>query len=309
MESDFKTVSIIGMGLLGGSIGLSLLKYNPSVQVIGVGRNPNRLQKALNVKACHKITTDYQEGVQNADLIIVCTPVGIIPELVQNLIPHTKSSCIITDVGSTKQYLVDRIQSLKKSLPDSKQPIFIGGHPMAGSDKVGIEFAKAELYQNKRIILTPDKETDQTAVKQLSHFWEMLGGDVLLMDPATHDKIVALTSHLPHLIACTLVSTLKKSIESTEPDQNVSLKQWLEKKIYGTGLLDSTRIAMGDEELWNDIFNTNLSYLNGFIEDFIKELKNIQQDFFLISNNKDASLDNPGLKEKLADIKAFRQRF
>jgi prephenate dehydrogenase len=229
-------LSIIGVGLLGGSIGLAIRASISGCKIIGYGHRRTSLDRALEIGAIDEAEADLKRAVQGADLVILCTPVGIFGEVLSEIAEVLRRGAIVTDVGSTKRSVVDLA---RKHLNESVS--FVGSHPIAGSEKRGIEFSRADLFQNALCILTPDGETDPKAVVLVEQFWRMLGMRTCRMTPTDHDAALAEVSHLPHALAAALVAL--------QSDDGM--------KLAGKGFLDATRIAGGDGRLWRDIFVDN----------------------------------------------------
>jgi prephenate dehydrogenase len=231
-----RRLSILGVGLLGGSIGLALRSSAKHYHIVGYGHRPRTLEVALNMGAIHEYTSDALVAVRESDLAILCTPVGIFEPLLRQIAPGLKSGAIVTDVGSTKRSVVKMGEQL---LPPGVH--FVGSHPMAGSEKRGVEFARADLYRGALCITTPWSRTDPGALRAVESFWIELGMRTTRLNPDDHDRLLADVSHLPHAIAAALVKV--------QPDQAFPLA--------GKGFADTTRIAAGDPGLWRDIFLDN----------------------------------------------------
>lgn len=247
-------LSIIGVGLLGGSIGLSLRSVLSDCEIIGYGHRQQTLQRAQQVGAIDRGTADLRAAVEGSDLVILCTPVGLFGEILRGIGGGLKGGSLITDVGSTKASVV---QAAAENLPE--QVHFVGSHPMAGSEKRGVEFARADLFQNALCIMTPTPQTDAGALASVEEFWRLLGMRTCRMSPDDHDRALAEVSHLPHALAAALVGM------QSEDALNLA----------GKGFLDTTRIAGGDGGLWRDIFLDNaenvrraLGHLRGQLEAF-----------------------------------------
>jgi prephenate dehydrogenase len=236
----YDTVAIIGVGLIGGSIGLALLKRQISRHVIGIGRNSNSLNKALAGGCVTKATTDLRTGVKQAQLIVVCTPVDQIAAHVAEAGRHCPFGSPITDVGSTKAAWIPAAEAGLISRFGTQVP-FVGSHPIAGSEKTGPEAASADMFESRTVVVTPTPASDPDSTAAIECFWQLLGARVVRMNPEEHDRSLAYTSHLPHLVAAALA-------HSTPPD---------ELDLTGTGWQDTTRIAAGDAELWRQILLAN----------------------------------------------------
>jgi prephenate dehydrogenase len=233
---QWDTVAIVGVGLIGGSIGLALRQKNLAKNVVGIGRRQASLRIARRVGAVTHTTIDLNKGVAESELVIVCTPVGKIVEHVRQAALHCPERTLITDAGSTKQSIVAALDS---GLGHGCR--FLGSHPLAGSEKTGAAFATADLFEGRLAILTPTKNTRAEDFDLLEEFWQSLGSVVIQMTPEEHDKSIALTSHLPHVAAAALVMTLPE----------------LCFRLIGPGFLDTTRVAGGDAELWRQILAEN----------------------------------------------------
>jgi len=251
----FEKIAIIGMGLIGGSLGLAIKKRNLAQKVIGISRSQESLRKALEKGAVDEISRN-KEKVKEADFIIVAAPVGVIPELVREILPFLKSKeVIITDVGSTKKTIMERI---KKFIPP--KIVFIGSHPLAGSEKKGIEFAKTTIFNSSVCFLTPFEDSNSISLEKLKRFWQLLGSLPLVVSPEAHDFIVGGISHLPHLAAVGLINSLEGV-------------KYQDKEIVtfaGKGFKDTTRVASGSPDIWIDIIRENreeiLNFLHGLEE-------------------------------------------
>ena len=231
-----RNAAIVGVGLIGGSIGMALRQRGLADAVTGIGRRQVGLRIARRVGAVTHTTIELAKGVAHADLVIVCTPVGCIAEHVREVAKHCPEGTLITDVGSTKQTIV---AALDQGLPRGCR--FLGSHPLAGSEKGGASCATAELFDGRVAIITPTRNTRAEDFDLLEEFWESLGSVVTRMSPEDHDRALAVTSHLPHVAAAALAATV--------PEQYFRLS--------GSGILDTTRLAGGDPELWKQILLHN----------------------------------------------------
>jgi len=258
--AQFKKVTIIGVGLIGGSIGLAIRKKRIADEVVGVFRHESTLKRALKCNAVDKATMFIEGGVNGADLIIVTSPVHSIPKIIKLAAKYAKKGAVITDAGSTKAWIVN---SVEKSLVRSRKVHFVGSHPMAGSEHAGVEFAKADLFKNAPCIVTKTAATDKASLKKVIKFWSSIGAVVKVMSPAAHDKSVSLISHLPHIVAFGLAGS-------------VPLR---ELQYAAEGFKDTTRVASSDPELWADIFLTNKREIlkagrlfEGYYKDILKAI-------------------------------------
>lgn len=230
-------ISIVGVGLLGGSIGLALQAAGFLGRRLGVGRRAGSLKNALAVDAVDAVTRDVAEGVAGAGLVVLCSPIGRFEALLRAMGPALPKGCIVTDVGSTKAEVV---KLAERVLP--KHVAFVGSHPMAGSEKTGVGFARADLFDRALCLVTPTAKTSKPAVRAVKQFWEVLGARTMVVSPGEHDKLVAGVSHLPHVVAAALVHL---AIKSGAID------------VAATGFADTTRVASGAPEMWTDILHTN----------------------------------------------------
>lgn len=246
-----ENVAIVGVGLIGGSIGMALRERGLANRVIGVGRRQVSLRIARRVGAVTNTTIDLAKGVAEANLVLVCTPVGRIVEDVKQVAEHCPEGTLITDVGSTKQQIVE---ALDDGLARGCR--FLGSHPLAGSEKAGATHAQADLFEGRVAIVTPTLNTRAEDFDLVEDFWEALGSVVIRMPPAEHDEALAVTSHLPHMAAATLAVTV--------PERYF--------RLTGSGLLDTTRLAAGDPELWIQILLHNRQHALKALEMYGKQL-------------------------------------
>lgn len=263
---QFDSVAILGVGLIGGSIGLALRHRALASRVVGIGRREESLRVARAMGAVTHTTLNLAEGVADADLVIVCTPVGRIADDVRATAKICRSGALITDVGSTKAEIVAGVGSC---LPSGVR--FIGSHPLAGSERNGPEAAQADLFVDRVVVVTPDKTTAADSLAALSDFWIELGARVMCMSAVAHDRALAATSHLPHLVAAALaIATPEESLELT-----------------ASGWADCTRVASGDPELWRQIFFSNRPSLLATLARFEELLATLRT---AIERGDDASL-------------------
>lgn len=233
-------LSIVGLGLLGGSVAKAARAASLAQEIVGVGRNPKSLEPALRERAVDRITTDLAEGVRGADMIVLATPVATIERQLPAVWEAASSHALLTDVGSTKAGIVRAAEALGASRPLG----FVGSHPMAGSNLSGFSVARADLFCGATVILTPTDRTPSEPIKRVTEFWEAMGGRVTVMDPATHDRAVAAISHLPHLVVDALVA----AVVDMDP-------RFLD--VAARGFKDTTRIAASDPAVWREIFQQN----------------------------------------------------
>ncbi len=230
-------LTIVGVGLIGGSVGLAAKTAGLATRVVGVGRDERTLERAVTLGAIDRGTKDLSEAVADADLVVVCTPVDRIAADILTAARSAPPRAIITDAGSTKGNI---LRELAGQLPP-RGAMFIGSHPLAGSEKRGAAHGRADLFRDRLVVVTPTAETDLEALSVVELFWQRLGARVVRMDPFEHDKALAVTSHLPHAAASGLAG--------------VTPLEWL--NLSAGGFRDTTRVAAGDPDLWAAIFEAN----------------------------------------------------
>ena len=265
-----RVVSIIGVGLIGGSFGLALKKKRLVRQVIGIGRHIHKLKEAKRLGAIDRYTTDFGRGVKDSDIVMIATPVSQIPIIIKKILPHLKDGCIITDVGSTKGWVVKKVQKiLSKSSGRGRKPkvSFIGGHPMAGSEREGVRNANADIFSDTACVLTPVNRNGRKAVKVVADLWGRIGAKILLLKPEEHDYLVAYTSHLPHALATSLANLIGKV---RKEDPRVS-------RIIAGSISDMTRIAVSNPEMWTDICISNSAAISESINVIVRHLEKFKR--------------------------------
>ncbi len=271
----FKTIGIIGVGLLGGSIAAAARKRKLTGKILGAGRNPARMRAAQHSGLLDRGTTNIAETSAESDLIIVCTPVNHIPQFIRTVAQNSKPGTIITDVGSTKQKICE---ALYGNLPEGVT--FVASHPLAGSEKTGFEFADPNLFQDRPCVITPDDALPVDAVSKVRQFWEALGMHVLETSPHKHDQILAETSHLPHVVSSALAMTL------TEENRSFT----------STGFRDTTRIAAGDPALWIEILLNNREAVVSSIDKYTHSLQQLRDAIINHDENQLRQLLEDGKK-------------
>jgi prephenate dehydrogenase len=255
----FNKVTILGVGLIGASFALALKKYGLCNEVAGYGRREVNLLRAKEQKIIDSFDLDPARACTNADLVLFATPVGIFADIAKNICGSLKKNAIVTDVGSVKGRLVRDMEAL---MPQGV--FFVGGHPIAGSDRSGTDTAAAEIFEKAECIITPTENTDKEALAKISSLWEAFGSIVKLINTEEHDRIYAAVSHLPHLIAYTIVNTVA-DIDSS----------YL--AFCGKGFKDTTRIAASPPEIWRDICLLNKDNLIEYIDLFKRNLESVSQ--------------------------------
>ena len=258
---QFRKITIVGVGLLGGSIGLAARQRRLASEVAGFVRRAASLKDCEKAGAVDFATTDLLAAVSNADLVILCTPLAQMRSLAQQILPALKRGAIVTDVGSVKAEVVRELESIIAKAGAH----FIGSHPMAGGEKMGVLAARADLFECAVNILTPTKKSSPAAVRKLERFWKSLGARTLQMDAAQHDLLVSRTSHLPHVTAAALANLV---LNPANPKSQAAL--------CATGFRDTTRIASGSPEMWRDIALANRKNVSQSVDVFVGELKKFQ---------------------------------
>ncbi|RDV80935.1 prephenate dehydrogenase [Ammonifex thiophilus] len=254
-------VVVVGVGLIGGSLGLALRRRGKAREVVGVGRSAERLRQAQLLGAVDSFTTDPAEGVKGADLVVVATPIGAIVPTLESLAPHLEPGTVVTDVGSTKREIVEAAEKLAAKYSFA----FVGGHPMAGSERTGVENADPYLFENAYYILTPTPSTPAEAISRVEELVEAVGARKVAIPPDLHDYYVAAVSHLPHCLAsalCNLIASL--------PEKEAILP------LAAGGFRDTTRVAAGDPALWRDILLTNTDPLRELLALLLQVLQELE---------------------------------
>ncbi|MDD4872222.1 MAG: prephenate dehydrogenase/arogenate dehydrogenase family protein [Kiritimatiellae bacterium] len=279
-----KKLAIIGLGLMGGSLGLAIRKKKVAKVVCGYARREETRREALKRGVVDLIFSSPEEAVKGADMVVLCLPVLTIPELATACLSCFDENCIVTDVGSTKAELVAQMDKLLKN----SKAVYVGSHPIAGSDETGLDAARVDLYEGEAVVVTPTGMKIDKAVTSVRRMWEGVGARVFIMGPKEHDKTIARTSHLPHLVASMLVNTVYRN----------ETEAW---RFCGTGFRDATRIAAGSEEIWHDILKSNQRAV-------LQELSEFEKVFKKVSSMVKKS-NFTGLRNYLADCRQKRLKF
>lgn len=278
----FNKVSIIGVGLLGASFALALRENGLCKTICGYGRKEENLKRAKERGIIDDYSLDVRKACENSDLILLSTPIGAFREIAERIKDTLKQGVLITDVGSVKGRLVYELESL---MPDGVH--YIGSHPIAGSDRSGIDDARTDLFNNARCIVTPTEKSDESAKEKIISIWEAVGAKVEVMDPFAHDEIYAAVSHFPHIIAYTIVNTVG-DVDSKYIGY------------AGKGFKDTTRIALSSPEMWRDISIFNKENLIRMIDVFRENLDRITS--YLKENNAS------GVEEEFLKARALRNK-
>lgn len=239
--------AIVGVGLIGGSVGRALIERKIASRVVGIGRNLERLQQAQASNSITDCSTELEHAVGQADVVVICTPVERIVDFAVKAIRHCSADTLITDAGSTKRTIVEAVHI---EVPQARN--FVGSHPMAGSEKGGEPNADSKLFVNRPAIVTPSDFADSNFVVQCEAFWKSIGANAFTMEAAKHDQVVSSISHLPHVLASILAANTPESMLP----------------FASTGWLDTTRVASGDVELWRQILSQNHDLVLESLDDF-----------------------------------------
>lgn len=277
---------IFGVGLIGGSLALALRQAGQVVEVVGCSRNAANLEEAQRLGVIDRWTTDPVEACEGADVGVLAVPLGSMQGLAETLSGHWPEQALLTDVGSSKQAVIESIRSGFGHLPRN----FVAGHPIAGTEKSGVSAAFADLFRERLVILTPADETSPMATDRIAQMWRDAGARIEFMTPAHHDHVLAATSHLPHVLAFALVESLARLSESDEIFHYAA-----------GGFRDFTRIASSDPVVWRDICIANREALLEVMERFQRDLDTLRAQI--------AESDAAALESRFAFAKKARDRF
>lgn len=288
MGFPFGQVVIIGVGLIGGSLGLVLKQKGLASSVVGVGRRIENLELAVKLRAIDRYESQARQAVKDADLVILAGPVDTYHSHLQDWGESLRPNSIVTDVGSVKGSLVEEAERL---LPNHVR--FVGAHPIAGKEKSGVAYATPNLFHGSRCLVTPTKQTDSQALETVCQLWKSMGSVVIPMDPFAHDWVLGSVSHLPHVAAFSLMNALQ-DLQEQMPEP-VNLLEY-----SGGGLRDTTRIAASSPEMWRDICVANRQNLIKMIASYIQHLEKFKT---LLEQS-----DGAGLEKTIARSKELRER-
>jgi prephenate dehydrogenase len=258
---DWNKVSLVGLGLLGGSLGKALITGNHARTVTGLVRRPERIQEAIGAGAVHEASLDIETVVKNADLVILCTPVLRMLPITKVMAGFLKPGAVVTDVGSVKGPLVRDLEPLLRK----SQAVYVGSHPMAGSERQGLANADASLFSGATCVLTPGRESTTEAAQQVEQLWRQVEGIPVTMNPEEHDRLVARCSHLPHVLAALLAGW---TLDPAHGEEQASL--------CSSGFRDTTRVASGSPEMWADILASNKEALLESLDTHLTQCKEIR---------------------------------
>ncbi len=254
-----QNIAILGIGLMGASLSLGLKKRGFSGRILGYARREETRVQALESGVADEVFADPAEAVLGADIVVICVPIWTIAKLAEEIVPALKPGAMVTDVGSTKSELLKMMEPLFKKSDAS----FVGSHPIAGSEKTGIEAGNPDLYEGRLTVVCPSAGTPDEARKAVLGLWKAAGSEVVEMSPEAHDAMLASTSHLPHMVA----AALARSVADGDPSQKADF--------CGTGFKDTTRVASGSADMWVDIIDTNRAALEAGLDRFHEELQGL----------------------------------
>lgn len=277
---------IIGVGLIGGSLARALKAAGACREVVGAGRNIEHLGKAVELGVIDRYETDLAKAVSGADMVLVAVPLGAMQPVFEAIRGSLGKDAVLTDAGSAKGSVIDAARRVFGRLP----PRFVPGHPIAGTEKSGVEASFAELYRDRRVILTPHEASESGAVDRVRAMWEAAGATVIEMDAVHHDAVLAATSHLPHILAFTLVDSIARLGDSGEVFE-----------FAAGGFRDFSRIASSDPVMWRDICIANGDAIQLLVENYIEDL--------LAVNEAIRSQDGERLLELFTRAKQVRDRY
>lgn len=259
---QFTSVTVIGLGLIGSSIARAVRAYLPDTRVVGFDADPGVRETARRIALCDAVADNAADAVADADLVMLCVPVGAMAAAAAAIAGHLSPDAIVSDVGGSKASV---LEVLRAALPGA---VIVPGHPVAGTEHCGPESGFATLFRNRWCILTPDDSTPEDAVARVRGFWEAFGANVELMEPRHHDLVLAVTSHVPHLIAYTIVGTAS-DLEKVTQSEVI--------KYSAGGFRDFTRIAASDPTMWRDVFLNNREAVLEVLQRFTEDLTALQR--------------------------------
>lgn len=257
-----RRLCLIGVGLIGGSLARALREAGEVGEVIGCGRGEANLQAAVRLGVIDRYVTDPAQAVAGADVVLLAVPLGAMAAVLRVIAPHLEPDAVLTDAGSAKGSVVADVERVYGHIP----PHFVPGHPIAGTEQSGVEASFATLFQRRRVILTPLAETSAAAHQRIRRMWEITGAEVVDMGVRHHDAVLAATSHLPHMLAYTLVDTLARLDDRAEIFRYAA-----------GGFRDFTRIASSDPQMWHDICVANCDQLLEMIALFVADLEHLAE--------------------------------
>jgi len=277
---------VIGVGLIGGSLARDLKRLGAVREVVGCSRNPENLQKALDLGVIDSFSTDVAQAAQGADMVVLAVPLEAMQGIFESLQGSLAESAVVTDVGSSKCAVIKAVDTVFSGTP----AWFVPGHPIAGAENSGVEAAVDGLFVDHRVILTPIAETGAGALQRVRGMWQQVGAEIIEMEPHHHDEVLAATSHLPHMLAYTLVDVLGRMQDRVEIFRYAA-----------GGFRDFTRIASSDPRMWHDVCLANREAMIGVLEHFAEDLDQLIEAV--------RAGDGEYLFGVFTRAKAFRDRF
>ncbi len=272
-EDDFRRVAILGVGLLGGSVALALKQRLNDVEIVGLSRSEAKRQLAIQCGAVDVAVDNIAAACEGADVVVVAAPVDRIASMANEAYASAPDGCLITDVGSTKATITDRVPHKN----------FVAAHPIAGSEKTGVTNAWADLFVDKTIVITPTTSTDPAMLEACDRFWQLTGGRTVRMSPEDHDAHLAAVSHVPHLMSALVARQLPPSA----------------KELVGTGWQDITRVAAGDPDMWTAICGENQNAIISELDRLMADLKEFRQRI--------AANDQQAIEQWLTEAKQIKE--
>jgi prephenate dehydrogenase len=254
-----QNIALLGLGLMGASLALGLKKRGFNGRIVGYARREETRIQALNDGVVDAVFADPGEAVGGADIVVVCVPIWTIARLAEQIVGELKPGAVVTDVGSTKSELLKTLDPIFQG----SETFFVGSHPIAGSEKTGIEAGNPDLYEGRLTVVCPSEHTPESAKLTVSNLWKNAGSEVTEMSPEQHDSTLAATSHLPHMVA----AALARSVADGQPGKKADF--------CGTGFKDTTRVASGSADMWVDIIDTNRAALEKELGRFHEELQGL----------------------------------
>ena len=286
----FNKITIIGLGLIGSSIARAIKKKHLCKNLVAHDKSKIVLKKIVKLKITNHIEPNLKRSVQDSDLVIICTPLGTYKNIVSVIKNNLKNTCILTDVGSAKIFVTNTVNKLI-----NKNTIWIPAHPVAGTEESGPEAGFADLFKNRWCIITPVNKKNPSSLKKLNNFWKKIGSKVQHMTAEHHDKVMAITSHIPHLIAYNIVGTAANLEKDTKSEVI---------KYSASGFRDFTRIASSDPTMWRDIALNNRKQILHMLEKFNLDLSNLKRAIIKKDGNKLFKLFSKTRKIRQAIVKA-----
>lgn len=280
------SVTIFGVGLIGGSLARAIRQAGFCQHVTGCSRNEEHLKKAISLGVIDSYELQAEDAVKNADMVILSTPLRAMPDLLSRIKPALSESTILTDVGSAKASVIEAVEKAFGELPAS----FVPGHPIAGTEKSGVDASFSELFQNRQVILTPTGNSAENAIRVVTELWEATGANVTLMDAHLHDEVLAATSHLPHILSFSLVDVLAGLKEHDDIF-----------KFAAGGFRDFSRIASSDPVMWRDICLSNQQAIIKMLDFYLSDLNKLKDEI--------ASSDGDALLKAFTRAKTARDTF